>query len=144
MEEEYEETPKMVKVITKEPNREPEIREIPNDYRCLAEFCKGLIDMGEMPFDRSVNYIVNDCSLRNGMEPNIVLPEYENLIAGPVMFAGNDEEGNTISLTDKQVKRIMKYIERNQVFNMSMEGAYIYMMSMASKLENEKNLEMEV
>ena len=144
MEEEYEETPETIKVIVKEPNREPEIREIPNDYRSLAEFCHGLIDMGEMPFDRRVNYIVNDCSLRDGMEPNIVLPEYESLIAGPAMFAGNDEEGNMISLTDDQIKSVLKYIERNQVFYMSMEGAYIYMMSMASELESEKNLEMEV
>ena len=142
MEEEYEEDPEMIKVITKEPNREPEIREIPNDYRCLAEFCKGLIGMGTMPNDERANYIVNDSSLVNGMEPNIVLPEYEEVIAGPVMFAGLDPDtGNTVSLTGRQVERIMRYIERNQVFNMSMGMAYRYSKACASASGSEKEME---
>ena len=142
--EEIEEKPRMIKVIVKQPNGDPEIKEVPNAYEEMAEFCHGFIGMGEMPFNRRINYIVNDSSLVNGMEPNIVLPEYENLIAGPVIFAGNDDEGNTISLTDEQIEKVMKYIGRNQVFYLSMEGAYIYMMSMSSGFEKEKELEMEV
>ena len=142
--EEFLEESRMIKVIVKQPNRDPEIKEVPNAYEVMAKFCHGLIDMGEMPFDRRINYIVNDCSLRNGMEPNVILPEYENMIAGPVMFAGNDAEGNTVSLTDEQIESVLRYIERNQVFYLSKEGAYIYMMSMSSELEREKNLEMEV
>lgn len=145
MEEECEYAPSMIKVIAKEPNREPKIKEIPNDYRCLVEFCKGLIDMGVLPNDDRVNYIVNDSSLVNGMEPNIVLPEYGELIAGPVLFAGLDpESGNTISLTDQQVGRILKYIEKNQVVNMSIGMAYRYAKAAGSILENGKDIEMEV
>lgn len=66
-------------------------------------------------------------SLMNGMSPNIVVPEWESVFPGPLIFAGYDPEtGNTISLTNKQIDKVLNYINRNQVFNMSLDRAYLY------------------
>ncbi len=115
-----------VKVITKLPNEKAKIEEMPNDFDFVSEFVKGLVDSTFLPTDEDIDVIVNDSSLTLGMEPNIVTPEYEGVLAGPLIFCTHDEEGEMVSLSDEQIKKTMKYIERNSVFNMSLERAYQY------------------
>lgn len=142
--EEIEADPKLIKVVIKEPNKEPEVKEIVNSYRNISNICHGLIDFTYLPTDESVDVILNDESLMNGMEPNVVVPESENVWAGPLIFAGNDPEtGETISLTDRQIEKVMKYIERNQVFGMSLKGAYIYSKAIGPLQQSQDAMEME-
>ncbi len=142
--EEMEEAPSMIKVVIKEPNKEPEIKEIVNSYRNISNICQGLIDFTYLPTDESVDVIVNDESLVNGMEPNVVVPESENVWAGPIIFAGNNPEtGETVSLSDKQIEHVLKYIERNQVFGMSLKGAYIYSKAIGPLQQSQDAMEME-
>ena len=115
-----------VKVITKLPNEKAKIEEIPNDFDFVSEFVEGLVDSTFLPTDEDIDVIVNDSSLTLGMEPNIVTPEYEGVLAGPLIFCTHDEEGEMVSLSDEQIEKAMKYIERNSVFNMSLERAYQY------------------
>ncbi len=115
-----------VKVITKLPNEKAKVEEIPNDFNFVSEFVGGLIDSTFLPTDEDIDVIVNDSSLTLGMNPNIVTPEYEGVLAGPLIFCTHNEEGNMVSLSDEQIKKTMKYIERNNVFNMSLERAYLY------------------
>ena len=115
-----------VKVITKLPNEKAKITEMPNDYESVSEFVGGLIDSTFLPTDEDIDVIVNDSSLTLGMKPNIVTPEYEGVLAGPLIFCTHDDDGNMVSLSDEQIEKTMKYIERNSVFNMSLERAYQY------------------
>lgn len=116
-----------IKVVLKKPNEKALVTEINNEYEQFAELVDGLIDMTEHPIIEDVDVILNDMSLMNGMSPNIVVREWESVFAGPLIFAGYDPEtGNTISLTDKQIGKVLNYINRNQVFNMSLDMAYLY------------------
>jgi len=116
-----------IKVIIKYPNKEAEVKEIDNDYKVLSNICEGLIDMVSLPADETIDIICNDEFLYNGMEANIVTPENEGVIAGPIILAGYDfETGDTISLTDEQIKTGLKYLKRNIVYNMTIERAYLY------------------
>ena len=115
-----------VKVITKLPNEKAKITEMPNDYESVIDFVGGLIDSTFLPTDEDIDVIVNDSSLTLGMEPNIVTPEFEGVFAGPLIFCTHDDDGNMVSLSDEQIEKAMKYIERNSVFNMSLERAYQY------------------
>ncbi len=115
-----------VKVITKLPNEKAKIEEIPNDFDFVSEFVGGLVDSTFLSTDEDIDVIVNDSSLTLGMEPNIVTPEYEGVLAGPLIFCTHDEDGEMVSLSNEQIEKTMKYIERNSVFNMSLERAYLY------------------
>lgn len=116
-----------ITVVTKLPNEGAKIRKIENDYKAISGFCEGFIDMVELPKDGRMTIICNDNFLNNGMEPNIVMPEREEVICGPLIIAGYDPEtGETVSLTEEQKKKALKYCERNNLHHMSLEGAYRY------------------
>ena len=115
-----------VKVITKRPNEKPKVEDIENEYEALYNYVLGLIDYTYLPKREDIDIIVNDSSLILGMDANIVLPEYEGVLAGPIIFAAHNENGDMISLNDEQIDYILKYIDKNQVFNMSLERAFQY------------------
>lgn len=115
-----------VKVITKLPNEKAKIIEIPSDYGFVSDFVGGLVDCTFLPTDEDIDIVLNDNSLNLGMEPNIVLPEFEGVLAGPLIFCTHDDEGEMVSINDSQIEKAMKYIERNSIFNMSLERAYQY------------------
>lgn len=126
MDEEYE-TPKTIRVVTKLPNEEAKVEEIDGGYRAVSDFCGGMIDMVDHPKDERMSIICNDEFLVNGMEPNIVVPEREQVFCGPLIFCGYDPEtGDSVSLSDEQVRAAMKYCKRNMLHHMSLEGAYRY------------------
>jgi hypothetical protein len=121
------ETPEMIRVVTKLPNEEPKIVTMSNDYKTIASFCQGFIDMTELPKGENIDLICNDEFLMNGMETNIVMPEREQVFCGPLIFCGYDPEtGDSVSLSDRQIEEVMKYCKRNMLHNMSLEGAYRY------------------
>ena len=116
-----------IRVVTKLPNEEPKVEEIENTYEKISSFCGGYIDMVEHPKVNDVTIVCNDSFLCNGMEPNIVLPERKEVFCGPLIFCGYDPEtGDSISLTEEQEKKVLSYIERNNLHHMSLEGAYRY------------------
>lgn len=125
--EEENESPQVIRVVTKLPNEEAKAVEIKNDYRTISDFCKGMIDMVDHPKDQHISIICNDEFLFNGMEPNIVAPEREEVFCGPLIFCGYDPEtGDSISLTEEQVDTAIKYCKRNMLHHMSLEGAFQY------------------
>jgi hypothetical protein len=127
MEEKEEAKPEKIRVVEKLPNEDAKITEIANDYKSISKFCGGLIDITTLATDSSVDIICNDEFLYNGMEPNIVTPETEGVLCGPIILCGYDpDNGNSISLTDKQADEALKYCARNNLHHMSLEGAYRY------------------
>lgn len=116
-----------MKVITKLPNEEAKIAEIGSEIGELQGLVGGLIEIVDMPKKDGIEIVVNDNFLNEGMEPNIILPEREEVLCGPIVIAGlNKEEGSLTSLSEKELKEAMAYIERNKVYGMSLGGAYRY------------------
>jgi hypothetical protein len=127
MDEEDESAPATIRVVTKRPNEDAKVETIDNVYTTFHDFCEGIIDMTNHPKDDNVSIVCNDEGLINGMEANIVMPEREGVLAGPIIMCGYDpENGNSISLTEKQEKMCLAYCKRNQLFHMSLQGAYRY------------------
>lgn len=122
----------IITVVMKLPDEKAEVRKIKNTYKELSEFCEGLIDIAPCPID-GVDIIFNDEFLMNGMRPNIVTPENYGVICGPIIFAGVDPQtGDTISLTEEQVKKVIQYCNDNMLFNMALDSAYAYSRSVGS------------
>lgn len=132
-----------IKVVLKKPNEKAIVTVIDNEYEEFVNYCDGIIDITKHPTIDDVNVVLNDMSLMKGMGPNIIVPESEEIFAGPLIFVGYDSDtGESISLTDEQVDNVLNYINRNQVFNMSIERAYLYLKLMGpfqcdDKLERE-------
>ena len=132
-----------VKVITKRPNKKPKVEDIENEYESLYNYVLGLIDYTYLPKREDIDIIVNDSSLILGMDANIVLPEYEGVLAGPIIFSTHNENGDMVSLNDEQIDYILKYIDKNQVFNMSLERAFQYSRIIKPLRECEDELSLE-
>lgn len=122
----------MIKVIIKEVDQEPEIKEIDNNYKVLQEYVGGTIDITNLPnIEPEVDIICNDEFLLNGSMANFMMPERDHVMGGCCVFAGYDPEtGNTISLTDKQIKKTLEYLDRNKVKNMDIGTAFYLMNGM--------------
>ncbi len=127
MDDEEIEEPRIIKVITKLPNEEPRIVEMSTKCEVMKAFCKGMLGASNLPTDETIQIIYNDNFLNFNMEPNIVLPEWEEAICGPLIVTGYvPDTGDTVSLTEKQIEKTLKYLKRNNLHHMSIEGAYRY------------------
>lgn len=134
---------KKIKTVVKLPNENPVVKEIDNDYHELKDICQGVIDFVDMPGDERMCICCNDCFLYNGMEANIVLPEQGQILAGPIVFMGYDPDtGDNISLTDAQVDKALKYIDKYQTPGVDLITSYNIMKSFQHDLQ--QGVDMEV
>ncbi len=127
MEENYITFQRFIRVVVKEPYKDPEIKTIKNDYKRMSEFLGGMMDITEFPLDETIDVMVNDESLLNGMEPNVIVPEIEGVWAGPIIFAGYEPEtGESISLNDRQIEKVLEYIKENVSRDQTISEAYLH------------------
>ncbi len=120
---------KNIRVVIKEVDKPAEVKEISNDYKTFQQCVGGgLYEIVEMPGQENVDIACNEEYLLNGMRANLVLPECDNVLGGPLVFMGYDPEtGESISLTDEQISSVQEFIEGHQVQNMSIPQAYYAM-----------------
>lgn len=106
----------LVKVIVKQPGQEPELKEIGSSLADYQAEVKGYIESIPLPGKDSIDIIINDLGKLNGMKKNIVLPEYGDILMGPVVFIGvNEKDGMWRSLTDNESNIVLNYIKNNQI-----------------------------
>lgn len=105
---------KLVAVI-KKPYQKPETVTIDKGLEPLQEIVNGCIDVVYLPNIDDIHGFCNDEGLLIGMEPNFYRPDYGDAIVGPAVFLGSGADGDSISLTPEQVKRITSYLEENSV-----------------------------
>ena len=99
--------------VVKKPYKKPEKVEIPNTLEALQSIVGGLITSADLPKINDVFGFCNDEGLLMGLDPNIYRPEYGDAIVGPIVYVGGDNDGNSISLTPEQIKRVTAYLEEN-------------------------------
>lgn len=85
-----------IKVVLKKPNEKAIVTVIDNDYEEFANSCDGLIDITKHPTIDDVYVVINDMSLMKGMSPNIIVPESEDIFAGPLIFVGYDSDTGNV------------------------------------------------
>lgn len=79
----------------------------------LQSLCKGCVDRISLPYH--IDLWINDESAVNGMGINLILlwdedRRYHQPVFGPVVLAGVDEYGKTISLSKRQRQWIAKHL----------------------------------
>lgn len=106
---------KRITAVVKRPYEKPETVEIENTLEALQDIVGGLITSADLPNIYDVWGFCNDEGLLMGLEPNIFRPEYGDGIVGPIVFVGGGDDGESISLTPEQIKRVTQYLEENSV-----------------------------
>jgi len=102
-----------IRVVTKEPLKAPEVKEIEHGLSEMQACVGGglltsVVDDGLE--SKGITFYANDEGLLLGFEPNI-LDSYRQPIVGPILLAGHNNEGETVTLTDEQVATALKFFE---------------------------------
>ena len=103
---------KILRVLIKEPDKAPYVKEIEDTLEAKQEIVGGLIECVEMPDMRNVDLFVNEEGKLDNLKGNFWLPEYEDCVVGTCFMVGyNPEECDNVSITDEQVEQCKKYIK---------------------------------
>ncbi len=101
--------------VVKYPYEKPKTVALEKGLKPLQEIVGGMIDAADLPGIEGVYGFANDEGLLIGLEPNIYRPEYEDALVGPLVFVGTGEDGDDVSLTSEQAKRVTDYLNQNSV-----------------------------
>ncbi|MEA4988616.1 MAG: DUF3846 domain-containing protein [Anaerovorax sp.] len=90
-----------IKVVKMDVGKPPAVKEIENTLEALQAEVGGLIEC--VYLDDGCLAVVNEEGKLNGMEPNRLLGS--DIICGPFFICGDSDDGEFISLDDKQVEQ---------------------------------------
>ena len=94
-----------IRVLVKEPGKEPEVREIEHTLEGMRAVVEGYIECPPSELNGlGVDLWANEEGKLNGLAPNITLFGGRDVVVGTVFLAANDGEGATIGLSDEQVE----------------------------------------
>jgi hypothetical protein len=103
-----------IKVIIVAPKKKPEVAEITNELTVLQKLVGGHI---ECIRQSGYDIIINEEGKLEGLEPNFLIYDGIDYVAGTAVFAGVDyAEGEFKSLSDEQIKKItlnFRMVEKN-------------------------------
>lgn len=103
-----------VKVIVKEVGKPAVIKEIGTTLQDYKNEVLGNIESIPFPGRDDIDIIVNDMGKLNGMEPNLLIPEYGDIIMGRFFVIGVDEKDLCWkSITEEQAEEVLNYIEKH-------------------------------
>lgn len=105
---------KLVAVV-KYPYRKPEVIAIDKDYKNIQEIVGGTFDVADLPDIEDVFGFCNDEGLLIGLEPNFYRPAWKDGIVGPTVFFGAGDDGESVSLSREQVKKVTDYLTAHSV-----------------------------
>lgn len=101
-----------IKVIYKKVNKAPKVMEIKNDLETKQKLVGGLIEV--VPYLENTLIICNEEGKLLNKRANI-LGDYD-FIAGDFLVVGDDfENGDFKSLTDKEIKEVMKDLSKRSI-----------------------------
>lgn len=107
---------KTLKILVKEPYKEPYVKEIEDKLENLQEIVGGYIECVGMPNMKNVDLYVNEEGKLDKADGNFWLPEYEDCVCGTCFMVGaNTRTGENVSLTDKQIEDCKKYIKNYEI-----------------------------
>lgn len=103
----------MVKVIVKEVGKPAVIKEIGTKLQDYKNEVLGDIESIPFPGRDDIDIVVNDMGKLNGMKPNLLIPEYGDIIMGRFFVIGVDERNcSWKSITEEQAEEVLEYIEK--------------------------------
>ena len=94
-----------IKIVFKEPNKNPIEMEIDNTLEKLHELVGGYIEVVPENQECTILMIINEEGKLKGLEPNIASP-YDTIV-GNIVFVKNIGDGEFHSLTEDMIKYLL-------------------------------------
>lgn len=104
---------KDLKVIVCRTNGFVEISHVEDKLETWQKIVDGYIEIIRLPVDEDICIILNEEGKLLGLEPNILLPEYQDMLMGNIVFAADNGKGGFKDLSDKQIATVLNYIDDN-------------------------------
>mgnify|MGYP001769998867 CR=1 FL=1 len=102
--------------VVKEPRCKAKTQVIESGLDSFQKLVGGYIECIPFPGLDNVDIFLNEEGKLKDLTPNIWLPEYRDILMGTFFVVGLDEEeGDSVSLTEEQVVKVLKYINKNLV-----------------------------
>lgn len=113
-----------MKIVYKAVGQPAEIRDIENTLEVMQGLVEGLIE--NVFYKPGIDIWCNDEHKFNGMRSNVVIKNgcCDDIISGPVIFCGYNNEGEGISLTDQQAEEIVKALNKDKYIAIYEDGVY--------------------
>ena len=109
--------------IIKMVNEEPSLENITSSS--IRFICNGDLEAMDFPGDDNIVIYCNEEYLLNGSMANLMLPEYNNFICDNIVICGFDKEmGTDRSLTNPEIEKVMNYIKKNKLHNVTSGMAF--------------------
>jgi hypothetical protein len=102
----------MLRILVVEPHKEPYIANIPDDYKSFQKIVGGTFEC--IYPDENTVIFCNDEAKLIGLEGNRKINS--DIIAGTFAIAGDNHEGDTISLTDEQIEKYSARFKEPEVY----------------------------
>lgn len=101
-----------IKVVIKQPGKELKIGRIENELKAFQTLVDGYIETIR-PIQQNSNIVavLNDSGKINNLEPNFI-SNNSDIVVGNVVFTKSDDEGEFVSLTNKDLKYIKNFLEK--------------------------------
>jgi hypothetical protein len=101
-------------VLVKEPGKPAQVKTIQNSLKSFQEIVGGYIECIQFPTleEEGVDIFLNEEGKLIGLEPNIYLREYGDVLVG-TFFVVEGANGECESLKEHQIEKAKKYIEAN-------------------------------
>lgn len=104
-----------ITAVVKKPYEKAEVVEIDSGLETLQKIVGGYIEGADLPDIPDVFGFCNEEGLINGLEPNVYRPKWKDALFGPLVYVGAGPEGDSVSLNDEQIARLMKYFDAHSV-----------------------------
>jgi hypothetical protein len=107
----------IMKYVVKHPGQPAETIESETiGLKTLQHHVGGLITGAYVPelAEKGIDVFANDEGLLMGLQPNIgwMIESHPMILVGGLVFTSSDEEGETIGLTEEQIKAVEEFTER--------------------------------
>ncbi|TCK01383.1 UNVERIFIED_ORG: uncharacterized protein DUF3846 [Anoxybacillus amylolyticus] len=102
----------MIRVLVKKPFEKPYITEVRNTLVSFQSLVEGRIEVLPL-YPYHCCLICNEEGKLEGLAPNLKFPH--DVIVGTVVFVGEDEAGNFISLTEEQCLSLLCLMVEHEV-----------------------------
>lgn len=96
-----------IRIVVVEPGKLPVVSFISDSLKDMQKIVGGYIELFETT-ESEIDLFCNEEGKLIGLECNRFFPELQDIVCGPIIAIGHDEEGASISLTEEQVQEAIQ------------------------------------
>ena len=96
-----------IRIVVAEPGKLPAVTFISDSLKDMQQIVGGYIELFEIT-ESGIDLFCNEEGKLISLECNRFFPELQDIVCGPILAIGHDEEGAAISLTDEQVNEAIQ------------------------------------